>query len=326
MAILKRHIPDGDRDYTAGAIINIDLPRENFYRRLFLWFLADANAATNMATSGMSQVFDLINVLVDNQVIKSYKGQELAALNALDYGGSLTQMGLDQVADKDSGDQLGLCIDFGLAPTDYRHMIASAELASFTLQIHWSAIGGVDSATTPTFDGDLKVHTDEVVADDIPPNKLGLIMEREKTSGLINTNAYVDEIMKFPLGNIYRRAVFWSWYNDLYKLASPSDFVDLFEVKHNGNVILQSGYVDAFELEDHFDHRTLVTHREGETAGTDYAYYERPLVIDFDKDVANLDEVIDTARSSSLECKFRSDGGADGSNDYLKMVSQEIIP
>ena len=49
-------------------------------------------------------------------------------------------------------------------------------------------------------------------------------------------------------------------------------------------------------------------------------------VIDFDKDVANLDEVLDTARSSSLQFKYREDGGGDGTNDYVKVLTEEIIP
>jgi len=53
---------------------------------------------------------------------------------------------------------------------------------------------------------------------------------------------------------------------------------------------------------------------------------EDPLVIDFDKDVANLDEVIDTARSSSLEFKYVNTATPDGSNDFVEIVTQEIIP
>lgn len=326
MAILKRHIPEGDQAYAAGTIINIQLPRENFWRRIFLHFVCDGDAATNVATSPMSEVFQEIRVMVDNQVLKSYKGQTLASLNCLNYGGGLTQEELDKVADKDSGDELALCIDFGLAPTDYRHMIASAELASFYLQILWSPIAFADTNTTVTFAGDLKIHSDEVVADDIPVEKLGMIQHRELTSTILSGAANTWQTIKLPLGNIYRRFIVWAWYNDLYKLESPRDFIDLFRVLHNGNVTLQEGYTDAFELEDLFDYRKLVNHREGETALTDYAGYERPLVIDFDKDVANLDEVLDTARSSSLEFKAREDGGGDGTNDYLKILTEEIIP
>ncbi|MHA2238056.1 MAG: hypothetical protein ACXAB2_06770 [Candidatus Hodarchaeales archaeon] len=81
MAILKRHIPDGDLDYTPGAIVNVDLPRENYWRRLFLWFVLDGDSATEVATNTNSDAFQEIRVMVDNQVLKSYTGQELAALN-----------------------------------------------------------------------------------------------------------------------------------------------------------------------------------------------------------------------------------------------------
>jgi hypothetical protein len=325
MAILKRHIPDGDLDYTAGAIVNVDLPRENYWRRLFLWFVLDGDSATEVATNTNSDAFQEIRVMVDNQVLKSYTGQELAALNCRRYGGSLQGMGFDDGIVKATADEVGLCIDFGLSPTDYRHMVASAELSSFYLQIVWSPIARMDTNATPTFDGNLKIHSDEVVADDIPASQLGLIQEREITSTLL-AGGTGWQTVKMPLGNIYRAINAWSWFSDLYKLTELSAVADLFEVLHNGNVMLQSGYVDAFELEDFWDQRRMNTHREGETVNTDYAYYERFLTVDFDKDVANLDEVLDTARSSSLDFKVREDTGADGTNDYVKLVTEEIIP
>jgi hypothetical protein len=326
MAILKRHIPDGDLDYTPGSIVNVDLPRENFWRRVFLWLVADGDSATEVANAPMSEAYQEIRVMVDNQVLKSYKGQELAALNIKRYGGSLQGHGQDTGAVKTSGDELGLCIDFGLSPTDYRHMVASAELSSFYLQIVWSPIASMDAHATPTWDANLKIHSDEVVADDIPASQLGLVQEREISSPVISGAANTWNTMKMPLGNIYRSFTAWSWFADLYKLGGLSLVADLFSVLHNGNVVLQDGYVDAFELEDYFDQRRLSVHVQGETQATDYAFYERMLTIDFDKDVANLDEVLDTARSSSLDFKIREDGGGDGTNDSFKVVTEEIIP
>ncbi len=328
MAILKRHIPEGDQDYTPGAIVNIDLPRENFWRRIFLSFILDGSAATDVTTTSIADAFQEIRVLVDNQVLKSYRGSQLASINCANYGGSMIGAGLDQQATKATGDEFGMCIDFGLAPTDYRHMVASAELSSFVLQIVWAPIAWLDSNGTPTFDGNLRIHSDEVVADDIPVDKLGLIQERRVTK-LLDANDGIFSILKLPLGNIYRRFLAWTRHADLYKLAGGAvmwgDF-DRFQVKHNGNVMLQSGYTQDFVMEDQFDTRTLGDAREGDAVGTNWAFYEDPLIIDFDKDVANLDEVIDTARSSSLEFLAESTGTPDGTNDYVEVVTQEIIP
>jgi hypothetical protein len=330
MAILKRYIPDGDQDYTAGAVVDIDLPRENYWRRVFLHFDLDGNSATNVTTSSIADAFQQINVIADNQIIKSYRGSQLASLNCLNYGGSLIGSQIDQQADKDSGDDFAMCIDFGLSPTDYRHMIASAELSSFRIQIVWAPIAALDAhSTTPTFDGNLKIHSDEVVADDIPADKLGIIQER-RVSKLMTGTDEVEDILKLPLGNIYRRFVVWCYQSDIYKLFGGelmSTYFDRFSVVHNGNVTLQTGYTEAFVYEDMFDYRQLGSvGREGETLGTDWAYYEDPLVVDFDKDVSNLDEVIDTARSSSLEFKFINTTTPDGSNDFVEIVTQEIIP
>lgn len=331
MAILKRHIPDGDQDWTAGTIVNIDLPRENYWRRIFLYFELDGSVSTNVVGSSIADAFQEIRVLVDNQVLKSYRGSQLASINTLNYGGSLVGSDLDQQVDLDSGDQLAMCIDFGLSPTDYRHMVASAELSSFRLQIVWSTMATLDShTTTPLFDGNLRIHSDEVVADDIPVDKLGLIQERQVTK-LLSSGANVWDITKLPLGNIYRRYINWVREVDAYKTIGGellANYFDEFQCVHNGNVMLQSGYTEDFVAEDMFDYRQLGVGREGEAAGTDWAFYENPLVIDFDKDVANLDEVIDTARSSSLEMKTLSVGGGtpDGTNDYLEIVTQEIIP
>lgn len=329
MVVLKRHIPEGDQDWTAGTIVNIDLPRENYWRRLFLHFDLDGSVTTNVAGSSIADAFQEIRVLVDNQVLKSYRGSQLASLNCINYGGSLIGSVLDQQADIDSGDDFAMCIDFGLSPTDYRHMVASAELSSFRLQLVWSTMATMDShTTTPLFDGNLKIHSDEIVADDIPVDKLGLIQERQ-VNKLLNGSDEVWDIMKLPLGNIYRRFVAWVRLTDEYKTVGgelESTYFDRFRVTHNGNVTLQSGYTEAFIYEDYFDYRTIGQNREGEAVGTDWAYYENPLVIDFDKDVANLDEVIDTARSSSLEFEVCNTATPDGSNDYLEVVTQEIIP
>lgn len=328
MAILKRHIPDGDQDYTAGAIVNIDLPRENFWRRVFLSLIADGSSATDVTTTSMADAFQEIRVMVDNQVLKSYRGSQLASINCVDYGGSLIGGGIDQQVAKDTGDMLGMCIDFGLSPTDYRHMVASAELSSFVLQIVWAPITWLDSNGTPTWDANLRVHSDEVVADDIPVDKLGLIQERRQ-SKLLGTNDGDQNIIKLPLGNIYRRFLAWTRHADLYKLAGGAvmwgDF-DQFLVKHNGNVMLQSGYTQDHVMEDQFDTRALGDAREGNAVGTNWAFYEDPLIIQFDKDVANLDEVIDTARSSSLEFIVESTATPDGTNDHCEVVTQEIIP
>ena len=161
MAILKRHITEGDQAYTAGNIVNIDLPRENFWRRIFLYFLCDGTAHHQVASTAMSAVFQEIRVLVDNQVLKSYKGQELAGLNCLNYGGSLTAQEIDTFQ-KTTGDELAMCIDFGLATTDYRHMVASAELSSFVLQIVWAPAARLDhDADGPVFAGDMHIHSDD---------------------------------------------------------------------------------------------------------------------------------------------------------------------
>jgi hypothetical protein len=329
MTILKRHIPDGDQDWTAGTIVNIDLPRENFWRRIFLWFDCDGSASNNVAGSSIADAFQEIRVMVDNQILKSYRGSQLASLNCLNYGGSLIGAVLDQQADIDSGDDFAMCIDFGLSPTDYRHMVASAELSSFRLQIVWSTMATLDSHdTTPLFDGNLKIHSDEVVADDIPVDKLGLIQERQVTKLMTGTDE-VEDIVKLPLGNIYRRFAVWVRQTDVYKTIGgelESTYFDRFSVVHNGNVTLQQGYTEPFIYEDMFDYRRLGHAREGDAVGTNWAFYEDPLVIDFDKDVANLDEVIDTARSSSLEFKFVNTATPDGSNDFVEIVTQEIIP
>lgn len=333
MVILKRHIPEGDQDWTAGTLVNIDLPRENFWRRIFLEFELDGTASNNVTTSSIADAFQEIRVLVDNQVLKSYRGSQLASMNCLDYHGSLIGADLDQQAVKTDGDQVAMCIDFGLSPTDYRHMVASAELSSFVLQILWCPLAWMDThATTPLFDGNLRIHSDEVVADDIPVDKLGLIQER-KVAKLLSTTDEVWNIMKLPLGNIYRRFIAWVWQADAYKLIGGellSTFFDRFRVMHNGNVTLQTGYTQAFVWEDLFDYRSIgKVGKEGTTGaalGTSWAYYEDPLVIDFDKDVANLDEVIDTARSSSLEFETVSTATPDGTNDYVEVVTQEIIP
>jgi len=330
MAILKRHIPEGDQDWTAGTIVNIDLPRENYWRRIFLHFDLDGSASTNVAGASIADAFQEIRVLVDNQVLKSYRGSQLASINCLNYGGSLIGSQIDQQADLDSADDFAMCIDFGLSPTDYRHMVASAELSSFRLQLVWSTMATLDShTTTPLFDGNLRIHSDEVVADDIPVDKLGLIQERQVNKLMTGTDEVTD-ILKLPLGNIYRRFIAWVRQTDLYKTIGgelESTFFDRFRVTHNGNVTLQSGYTEAFIYEDMFDYRQLSSiGREGEALGTDWAFYEDPLVIDFDKDVANLDEVIDTARSSSLEFEFVNTDAPDGTNDFVEVVTQEIIP
>ncbi|GAG25991.1 unnamed protein product, partial [marine sediment metagenome] len=259
--ILKRHIPDGDQSWTAGTIVNIDLPRENYWRRVFLHFDPTFASSTNVAGTSIADAFQEIRVLVDNQVLKSYRGAQLASINCLNYGGSLIGAGLDQQADIDAGDDFAMCIDFGLSPTDYRHMVASAELSSFRLQIVWSTLAMLDShTTTPLFDGNLKIHSDEVVADDIPVDKLGLIQERQVTK-LLDATDEVWSIMKLPLGNIYRRFIAWLRLADEYclkggELMSSSGF-DRFRVTHNGNVTLQSGYTEAFIYEDMFDYRRL---------------------------------------------------------------------
>lgn len=329
MVILKRHIPEGDQDWTAGTIINIDLPRENYWRRIFLHFDPDGACSTNVAGSSIADAFQEIRVLVDNQVLKSYRGAQLASINCLNYGGSLIGSVLDQQADIDAADDFAMCIDFGLSPTDYRHMVASAELSSFRLQIVWSTMATLDShTTTPLFDGNLKIHSDEVVADDIPVDKLGLIQERQVAKLMTGTDEVWD-IVKLPLGNIYRRFIAWIRQTDIFKTIGgelESTYFDRFRVTHNGNVTLQQGYTEAFIYEDYFDYRCIGQQREGDAVGTNWAYYENPLVIDFDKDVANLDEVIDTARSSSLEFEFVNTNTPDGTNDFVEIVTQEIIP
>lgn len=360
MVNLRRKIEEGI--LALGATRTILLPREHFWRQLHLeiWYsTTDPGLLVANANRVIHDILKNASIRLGGATVPySLSGVSINLLNQMDNGVPGNQVkgkfpsALHAVANADVTDGQDILnvahywIDFNLAPTDQRYMIPSGELASFDLILDIDTSVGAtklfttDADVTPTFY--YRVTSWEKISQGVNPRDLGLILRREFTKA----GAAVDNSefkLELPLGNIYRRLLLY--YKDangkVINIAPTDNVTDSnwtggntiglpakeFRVEINGIEVLERRAVVEACLDDIYQY--------GVVPGLPYGVPSVDMwdvlaqnqiqavhIIDFDLDIANLDDIIDSANLSSFEIIWVSTATA----GTAYVVTEELRP
>ena len=360
MVNLRRKIEQGV--LALGATRTINLPREHFWRQIHLeiWYsTTDPGTGVANANRVIHDILKNASIRLGGATVPySLSGISINMLNQMDNGVPGNQVkgkfpaALHAVGNADVTDGQDILnvahywIDFNLAPTDQRYMIPSGELASFDLILDVDTSVGAaklfttDFDVTPTFY--YRVTSWEKISQGVNPKDLGLILRREFTKA----GAAVDNVefkLELPLGNIYRRLLVY--YKDanlkVVNIAPTDNVTDSgwtggntiglpakeFRVEINGIEVLERRSVVEACLDDQFQYGVIPGLPYGVPSVDMWDVLAQNQIqavhiIDFDLDIANLDDIIDSANLSSFELIWVATATA----GFTIVVTEELRP